>query len=129
MAYQFFTDAEVKCKCGCEKQQMQPDFMKKLDLLRAHYGKPLHVTSGFRCESYNCKVSTTGPNGPHTTGRAVDISITGPEAFRLVQLALGSHSFSGIGIQQTGPHEGRFIHLDDLKGSQRPWLWSYPKRA
>jgi hypothetical protein len=35
---------------------------------------------------------------------------------------------TGIGVAQRGPHDKRFIHLDDLKNSEqnpRPWIWSY----
>ncbi len=102
-------------------------FLDRLEALRMAFAKPLVVTSGYRSPEYNRRVSGTGPSGPHTTGRAVDIGIYGRAAFVLLDASL-AHGFSGIGLQQKGPVSSRFIHLDDLPNSQtrkRPWIWSY----
>ena len=103
-----------------------PDLMNRLQALRDTLGFPLFVTSGYRSPRYNAAVSSTGLNGPHTTGFAVDISISGEDAFSLLKAAL-SMEFTGIGVQQKGPHGRRFIHLDCLPRSRalRPWVWSY----
>jgi uncharacterized protein YcbK (DUF882 family) len=96
-----------------------------LDRLREVYGKPLIVTSGYRCPQHNQRVSSTGPSGPHTTGLAVDLGVSGREAVTVLRLAL-SLGFTGIGVQQKGG--GRFLHLDmvpDSHGHKRPWIWSY----
>jgi uncharacterized protein YcbK (DUF882 family) len=109
---------------------MQPDFLAKLDELRAAFGGPLIVSSGYRCPDRNAAVSTTGRAGPHTTGRAVDFLISGELAAEFVSLAMARASFWGLGIMQHGPHAYRFVHLDDLPNSPnspRPRIWSYPK--
>ncbi len=98
--------------------------MARLERLRQAFGKPMRLSSAYRCPDYNARVSHTGLTGPHTTGRAVDVLISGEEAYRLVQLAL-EYGFTGIGIAQRGPYERRFIHLDDLEGDLRPRVWSY----
>lgn len=121
----YFSEAEMRCKCGCGRADMSPGFMFKLDSLRERYGKPLIVTSGFRCAEHNLKVSETGSAGPHTTGRAVDFAVGGPDAIRLLSLALAG-GFNGFGINQKGA--SRFIHLDDLTNEMlfpRPSIWSY----
>jgi hypothetical protein len=56
----------------------------------------------------------------HSRGIAVDIAIQGPEAVRLLDLAL-ELGFTGIGVQQKG--DGRFLHLDTR---DTPAIWSYP---
>lgn len=125
MGYRYFTDDELRCKCGCGQQRMQPDFMRKMDELRAKVGFPLPLTSAYRCSNYNAKVSSTGPNGPHTSGRAVDIAVDRKQAYILLYEAM-LMGFTGIGIQQKG--NGRFIHLDDLTEPvhrPRPTIWSY----
>jgi hypothetical protein len=51
----------------------------------------------------------------------------GADALELVALAL-AYGFTGIGVNQKGAHDGRFIHLDDLDnapGQPRPCIWSY----
>ncbi|MFZ5760961.1 MAG: YcbK family protein [Thermodesulfobacteriota bacterium] len=121
-----FADKELTCKCGCGKAAMDERFMARLEQLRLAFGAPMIVTSAYRCPFYNHKVSNTGHQGPHTTGMAVDIAISGPEAYTLVLLAM-QLGFSGIGIRQSGPHAGRFVHVDDLPVASwpRPRIWSY----
>ncbi len=125
---EFFEKKEFDCKCGCGGNQMNHDFLKKLDDFRGRLGFPLVVTSGYRCPDYNERVSTTKRNGPHTTGRAVDVNVFGRQAFAAVRQASLGGWFSGIGINQRGAHHKRFIHLDDLEpddGRFRPTLWTY----
>ena len=105
---------------------MQDGFMLKLVALRERVGFPMPVTSGYRSPEDNAAISTTGADGPHTTGRAVDVSISGENAYKLIAAAL-SAGFSGIGIKQHGPTNGRYVHLDDLTSPEypRPRIWTY----
>ncbi len=122
--YHYFTETEMACK-GTGECKMDAAFMLRLERLRMVFGKPLIVTSGYRSPTYNAKVSGTGSDGPHTTGRAVDVSIRGADALKLIDLALEC-GFTGIGVKQAG--DGRFLHLDDLPaapGRPRPTIWSY----
>lgn len=119
----FFTVKEFTCK-GSGKCLMDADFMQRLYQLRDEYGKPMHVTSGYRSPEHNMEVSDTGAGGPHTTGKAVDISISGPDAYSLLALAL-KHGFTGIGVKQAGPFTGRFLHIDTITTPPRPNIWSY----
>lgn len=119
-----FSDAELACPCGCGMLP-EHDFMDKLETIRVAYGKPMKVNSAARCPAYNEKVSSTGRTGPHTTGRAIDIGVSGSDAHRLLRVAMRHGNFTGIGVQQKGPHVSRFLHFDDLTGENRPWIWSY----
>ena len=119
-----FTRDELQCHCGCGGCQMDERFLERLEALRQAFGAPLRLSSAWRCPDYNERISATGRTGPHTTGHAVDVLISGKDAYRLIHLAL-SLGFTGIGISQHGPHEKRFIHLDDLTDGPRPWVWSY----
>lgn len=120
MAWKFFKLSEFACK-HCGQNMMNPGFIDKLDAIRKEVGFPLRVTSGYRCPLHNQKVSSTGPNGPHTTGRAVDLAVDRERALKLLAAALKG-GFTGFGIQQKGSE--RFIHLDDLEDG-RPTIWSY----
>lgn len=119
-----FSLSELQCKCGCGQALMDKVFLAKLEDLRQGMGQPLTVTSGYRCPAHNLACSATGAHGPHTMGCAVDIAIAGPDAHRLLLLAMHI-GFTGIGISQRG--SGRFIHLDDLPvhTHPRPRVWSY----
>lgn len=127
MKIKYFKLDELKCKCGeCGStgEEMNPQFMDKLDYLRGICGFPFVVTSAFRCPTHNNKVSLTGFSGPHTTGRAIDISVSHEKAYIFLENVMKSGLFTGIGINQKGG--GRFIHLDDLTHEYpRPRVWSY----
>ena len=118
-----FSDAELRCK-HCGKNEMDEEFLEYLEKVREELGVPLFVTSGYRCPEHNIAVSNSGAHGPHTTGKAVDIMISGKRAYKLVNVALGL-GFTGIGVAQKGNFGGRFIHLDMLEGDLRPRIWSY----
>ena len=98
---------------------MQEAFVRKLDQVRHELGRPIHITSGYRCPAYNAKISSTGRTGPHTTGLAADLALKGEIARDA--LVLLCDYFEGIGINQKGEWEQRFIHVDDLD----PRLWTY----
>ena len=126
-----FLEEELRCKCGrCEFPGMDQQFMDLLEAVRTDpdWDRPMKVSSAYRCPAHNDSVSSTGFNGPHTTGKAIDIQISGAEAHLLLGVAMG-YDFSGIGIAQKGPHASRFIHLDTIATGEtkgpRPWIWSY----
>ena len=121
-----FTAQEMACQ-GTGVVVVGAGFMRRLEAVRRTLGEPMRVTSGYRTPEHNRRVSRTGYEGPHTTGRAVDVAAFGERALRLVRIAL-AHGFTGIGLKQKGPHHLRFVHLDDLAGDHRtprPWIWTY----
>ena len=123
--WQHFSPDELRCKCGCGKVDMAPDFLDRLERLRVAFARPMPISSGFRCPSHNLAVSATGATGPHTTGHAVDVRVSRKDAYDLAALAMRLN-FTGIGFAQKGA--ARFIHLDDLPdapGQPRPTIWSY----
>jgi uncharacterized protein YcbK (DUF882 family) len=119
-----FTENELKCKGGCGRAEMDADFMVKLEQIREYLGKPMLLSSAYRCPDYNKNVSSTGENGPHTTGKAVDILCYGNDALELINLVTDV-GINGLGISQKGSLSSRFIHIDDIEVGNRPWVWTY----
>lgn len=120
----YFNRDEFKCH-HCGENKMDEAFLVQLDELRHRCGFPLVITSGYRCPAHNQAVSTTGPKGPHTTGKAADLGVSRGQAYIVVRHAIDLN-FWGIGIQQKGAT--RFIHVDTLTEPQhapRPTIWSY----
>lgn len=117
-----FTVAEMACR-HCSECLMGAGFMAQLEALRAEYGHPMVISSGYRCPEHNEAVSTTGSDGPHTTGCAVDVLVSGALAYTLLSLAL-KYGMTGMGVMQHGPHDTRFIHLDSVPRPE-PTIWSY----
>jgi uncharacterized protein YcbK (DUF882 family) len=114
-----FSEDEFCCRCGCGKANMNHEFLVKLQVIRSNIGLPMTITSGYRCEEHDKNI---GGAGPHTTGRAVDISIMGQSAYLLLRYAIDT--MTGIGVSQKG--DTRFLHFDDLdEGYPRPMIWSY----
>jgi len=118
----YFSDREQRCNCGKCDKLLDAEFLAKLNTLRELYGKPIRLSSAYRCPQYNSIVSRTGYKGPHTTGKAVDIVCAGSDAVRILELAIGL-DFAGFGICQTGLWDKRFIHIDDARSN--PTIWSY----
>jgi uncharacterized protein YcbK (DUF882 family) len=117
----YFSKGELKCS-HCGEYFFNKNTLLRLNGVREEFGKPMLVTSGYRCKEYN---SLRGFTQTHATGQAVDISCSRKDAFKLLKIAL-NFGFTGIGIKQKG--EGRFIHLDDLATNEeriRPTIWSY----
>lgn len=123
--YPHFTEDEMRCRCGCGGLP-KDEFMKLLSVIRKEADFRFVVSSGFRCSAYNAVVAASGAHGPHTTGLAADILISGTSAYELVRLAL-IHGMTGVGVKQKGSL--RFIHLDCIGPGDclihRPAIWSY----
>ena len=120
----YFIAHEFVCR-HCGRELMQPRFMDKLFRLRQAYNGPMTITSGYRCPDHPKEAEKAVP-GAHAMGCAADVAVTGRDAFRVLQLAMASGDFTGIGVQQKG--DKRFLHLDCVEDSMtlvRPMVWSY----
>ena len=118
-----FKPEEFACS-HCGKQEMDFNFLKKLQDLRTCCGFSFVITSAYRCLEHPYEINKKTP-GIHTLGKAVDILCSHEKAFNIVTLA-SSFGFTGIGVNQKG--SGRFIHLDTYNGNSdrpRPHIWSY----
>lgn len=118
--YHNFTAAEFSCS-HCGANEINESLLNKLQLLRNKYGKPMKITSGYRCPKHPIEAKKAAP-GAHSTGLACDIGVSGSEAHQILLLAM-ELGFTGIGVQQKGT--GRFIHVDLTVGQNRPTVWSY----
>jgi len=124
--FSYENDPKLMCSCGCGRQEMDDRFMQIIDQIRHVEGLAWVVRSGFRCPEYNNRVSSTGFDGPHTTGRAIDVAMFGGRARVLLRKL--PDEITGIGVSQRGDYGKRFLHFDNLPtapGRPRPWLWSY----
>ena len=118
--YPNFKAEEFDCS-HCGKNEMRPEFMGKLQAFRMQYGKPMRITSGYRCPEHPLEAKKSKP-GAHASGLACDVGVDGQEAYDILKLAF-QLGFKGIGVNQKGT--GRFIHLDMLEEAPRPNVWSY----
>jgi uncharacterized protein YcbK (DUF882 family) len=117
--YPNFTKAEFDCKATGENN-MQHEFMEKLQAIRKDLGQGMAVTSGFRSVKHPIEARKTHSNGEHTQGFCADIACTtGADRFILIQLAL-KHGITRIGVAKT------FLHFGiGGKGLPNNVIWDY----
>ena len=115
-----FKPKEFECS-HCNILKISSDLMDFLQTARDDLG-PLSITSAYRCQDHNNSVSKTGPNGPHTTGLAVDISVKDSQ-HRKKLITYFADKVTGLGIAKS------FIHIDLLTAEDgfemRPNSWVY----
>ena len=114
-----FSYDECKCSC-CGLVDVSSDLLDLLQEARNELG-PLTITSFYRCPSHNDNVSSTGPNGPHTTGKSVDIHVSNSQ-HRKKLIDYFTNKVTGLGIAKS------FIHIDIIcpeELSNRPNCWLY----
>ena len=120
----YFSRPELSCS-HCGDCNMEQTFLDELDNLREAFGKPMKLSSAYRCIEHPVEIKKA-KGGAHTKGRAVDVLVNTEDAFKLLRIAT-TMNFTGIGFSQKGDHGSRFIHLDNLTGPEftRPTVWSY----
>ena len=115
-----FKPEEVSCS-HCGELKIRSDIMDLIQEARNELG-PLSITSAFRCSTHNSNVSSTGENGPHTTGCAIDISVRDSQ-HRKELITYFAPKVTGLGIAKS------FIHIDLLTEEDgfaaRPNSWVY----
>lgn len=115
-----FKKEEFTCQhCGAEGINVK--LVERLQKLRDLYGKPIKISSGYRCDLHPIEAKKK-IGGTHNQGLAVDILIEKENAYKLLELAF-KLKFYGIGVNQKG--KNRFIHLDISEKQNRPNIWSY----
>jgi len=92
---------------------------KVLEPLRAHLGKPIKVTSGFRSPAHNAKIGGA-KNSLHTTGMAADIAVGGiPEQIKVAAFLSKLNDVGGIGLYES---KG-IVHVDIRPHVGKPAMW------
>lgn len=117
--YPNFSKKEFDCKHTGENN-MQHEFMEKLQRIRSIYDKPLKVTSGFRSVRHPIEARKTHSHGEHTQGTCADIYCDNSvDRFRLIAIALD------VGITRIGVAKN-FLHFGiGGKGLPNNVIWEY----
>lgn len=105
--------------------RFDPAFLDWLEGVRKAFGRPMLISSGYREPVHQWRL-TGRRTGAHVDGQAVDVLVSGRDAYDLMHLAL-EYGVRGLGVRQIGPEKGRFLHLDcwTAIGAPRPMCWSY----
>jgi len=121
-----FSHYEVQCSCGYGASWVSPKLIEKLQHVRDVLGKPMTITSGVRCESFNKSINGSLVSShmldADRMGLAVDIACTTSQArYEMADVAI--KFFKRIGI--AGEHSGNFIHLDVGPYKTQDVIWTY----
>ena len=105
-----FTASEFHCRCGKQHGvRVSGKLLYHLELLRARIGKPVRITSGFRCVEHNALVGGS-KHSMHLSGEGADIVIKGMTMAVLADHARGA----GFGFVLD---EGDHVHVDVREGA------------
>ena len=83
----YFTRAEFRCPCGkCGGFPVEPDetMVRVVDKVRDHFGAPVMVSSGVRCQAHNDELPGSAKNSYHLRGKAVDFCVRGISGAKLL---------------------------------------------
>lgn len=125
-----FEPQEFKCECGERYCSGYPDYMKETELkniqaIRDHWKRPVVVTCGLRCHTYNSMLGGSIQNSKHLYGKATDFyqeGVTDTLAHRKKSIkwikTLPNHTYTyGNGINSFGnrvnaPYMCDALHTD-----------------
>jgi uncharacterized protein YcbK (DUF882 family) len=115
-----FKPEEVSCS-HCGELKIHEDIMDLLQEARGVLG-PLSITSGYRCSEHNSNVSSTGANGPHTTGKALDIAVKNSQ-HRKELITYFAPKVQGLGIAKSFIHIDLLYEEDGFEGRPNSWVY------
>lgn len=107
-----FLLSEFACKDGSDLVIVHPMQVALLETIRAHFGRPIIINSGFRTKSHNAAVGGS-PGSKHLLGMADDIRIKYVSPLKLYEY-VDSLGVGGAGLYKT------FVHVD-VAGQGRRW--------
>lgn len=117
-----FKVSDFKCRDGSDVILINPALVEALEKIRAHFGKPVHINSGYRTPSHNRATKGAVQNSQHMYGNAADISIKGVTP---LEIYLFAHPWVGGGLGLYPSKRNNFVHIDvrDLIGDKYARWW------
>jgi len=101
-----FKVREFACADGSDPIFISPELVSVLQNIRAHFGKPVTITSAYRTPAHNKKVGGVA-DSMHLYGAAADIKIKDIRPRQVAQYAEKLLTGKGgIGVYET------FVHID-----------------
>lgn len=120
-----FRASEFACR-HCGKSGIKLELVERLQELRDAIGRPITITSGYRCAEHPIeKAKGPGPRR-HVEGIAADIYVRGMPLFELYSTVVKRFpAFHGIGVNPSQ----NFIHLDirPIPAGKLAVVWAYDR--
>ena len=113
-----FAVREFRCADGTDTVLIDDTLVAALERIRAHFGKPVRISSAYRTAAHQAKVSKN-KHSYHIKGQAADIIISGVSPYRVAQAA------EALGIDGVGCYDDKkFTHIDVRPACKRAF-WHY----
>ena len=118
-----FKVREFACGDGSDAVLIDQELVIVLQCIREHFGKPLHITSGYRTASHNAAVGGS-KSSQHLLGRAADFWVEGVDVVTVAAYAealMTTHG--GVGrYPKDAKHPNRktgWVHVDTRANKSR----------
>ena len=87
----------MQCSCGCGASWVSPMLIEKLQHVRDVFGKPMTITSGVRCESFNASIkgSLASSHMPDADGMGLAVDIAAQLLKHVMKWLMLQLNFSG----------------------------------
>lgn len=133
-----FTHSQTASRMGidnipndAQKQSMITLCNEVLEPLRAHFGVPIHIDSGFRCQQLNSAVPNSSSISQHCLGEAADIIVTGVQLADVFAYIKDNMEFDQVIFELTWVHvsyriarlrkEAYVAHFENGGVIYKPW--------
>ena len=104
-----YKEFDCQGKGCCSTTIIDEKLVEYVQRIRDHFGKPITITSPYRCEVHNRRVGGA-TKSYHMQGRAADIVVQGVSSREVAKYA-ESIGILGIGLYETSA-DGYFTHID-----------------
>ena len=118
-----FRVREFRCRDGTDTILIDEGLVVLLQCIREHFGKPVHITSGYRTAAHNAAVGGS-KSSQHLLGRAADFYVEGVDVAVVAAYAETLlPARGGIGrYPKDAKHPKRstgWVHIDTRAGKSR----------
>ena len=118
-----FRVREVRCRDGTDAVLIDEELVVVLQCIREHFGRPVHITSGYRTAAHNTAVGGS-KSSQHLLGRAADLWVEGTTVEAVAAYAESLlPGRGGIGrYPKDAKHPTRttgWVHIDTRPGKSR----------
>lgn len=105
----YFKRQEFACPCPrCGGFPVEPEerLVVLAEQVREHFGVPVTISSGVRCQAHNDELPGSAKNSFHVRGRAVDFTVRGKTAAEVLSYV------QTLPVHYAYAIDGSYVHMD-----------------